>query len=128
VVEEELLTPMGVRTLSPSDPSYQGVFGCGLAHPDPYHRDLSRHQGTAYPWLIGQYCDALVNVFGPMPETVNRIRLLWQPIFDHISSEDCLNSISEMFDGNRPQLPRGCPASATAVAEAMRWLRWVIKQ
>lgn len=128
VVEEDLLTPMGMRTLAPSDPGYQGVFGCGLAHPDPYHRDLSRHHGTAYPWLIGQYCDALLNVYGPLPETVNRVRLVWQPIFDHILSEDCLNSISEMFDGNRPQLPRGCPSSALAVAEAMRWLRWVLKQ
>ncbi len=128
VVEEELLTPMGIRTLSSSDPSYQGVFGCGLDHPDQYHRDVSRHQGMAYPWLIGQYCDALLNVHGPLPETVNRVRLVWQPIFDHGFSEDCLFSISEMFDGNRPQLPRGCPASALSVAEAMRWLRWVLKQ
>lgn len=128
VVEEELLTPMGVRTLAPSDSSYQGVFGCGLAHPDQYHRDLSRHQGMAYPWLLGHYCDALLNVNGQTPETVNRIRLIWQPLFDHGFSEDCLGSITEMFDGNRPQLPRGCPASATAIAEAMRWLRWVLKQ
>lgn len=128
VVEEELLTPMGLRTLAPSDSSYQGVFGCGLAHPDQYHRDLSRHQGMTYPWLLGQYCDALVNVHGQTPETVNRVRLIWQSLFDHTFSEDCLGSISEMFDGNRPQLPRGCPASASAVAEAMRWLRWVLKQ
>jgi len=128
VVEEELLTPMGVRTLAPSDPSYQGVFGCGLAHPDAYHRDLSRHQGTAYPWFIGQYCDALLNVYGPLPETVNRVRLVWQPLFDHMLTEDCQDSISEMFDGDRPQLPRGCPCSAYAVAEGMRWLRWVLKQ
>lgn len=128
VVEEELLTPMGVRTLAPTDSSYQGVFGCGFAHPDQYHRDLSRHQGTAYPWLIGHYCDALLNVYGPLPETVNRVRLVWQPIFDHMMSEDCLGSISEMFDGNRPQLPRGGACSAYGVAEAMRWLRWVLKQ
>jgi len=128
MVEEELLTPMGVRTLAPGDASYQGVFGCGLAHPDQYHRDLSRHQGMAYPWLIGQYCDALLNVQGHNPDTVNRIRLVWQPLFDHSYSEDCLGSLSEMFDGNRPQFPRGCPASAQAVAEAMRWLRWVVKQ
>ena len=128
VVEEELITPMGVRTLAPSESSYQGVFGCGLAHPDQYHRDLSRHQGMAYPWLLGQYCDALLNINGQTPDTVNRIRLIWQPLFDHTFSEDCLGSITEMFDGNRPQLPRGCPASASAVAEAMRWLRWVLKQ
>jgi 4-alpha-glucanotransferase len=127
-VEEELLTPMGVRTLSTSDPSYQGIFGCGLAHPDEYHRDLSRHQGTAYPWWLGQYCDALLNVYGSLPETVNRVRLTLQPLLDHSTEEDCLGSISEMFDGSRPQLPRGCPVSALSVAETMRWLRWIQKQ
>ncbi len=127
-VEEDLLTPMGIRTLSPSDPSYQGIFGCGLEHPDEYHRDLSRHQGTAYPWLLGQYCEALLNVFGPLPETVNRVRLSLQPLFDHVTEEDCLGSISEMFDGSRPQLPRGCPVSALSVAETMRWYRWIQKQ
>ena len=128
VVESELLTPMGIRSLEPSDPSYQGVFGCGLAHPDQYHRDLSRHQGTAWPWLLGQYCDALINVFGRSPETVNRVKVAIRPMFDHFMEEDCLGSLSEMFDGNRPHIPRGCPVYSLSVAEAMRWHRWVQKQ
>ncbi len=128
IVEGELLTSMGIRSLSPSDPNYQGVFGCGFPHPDQYHRDLCRHQGTAWPWLLGQYCDALLNVYGPLPETVTRIRLLLQPLFDHFMEEDCLGSISEMFDGNRPHLPRGCPVYSLSVAELMRWHRWVSKQ
>lgn len=127
-VESELLIPMGIRSLSASDPSYQGVFGCGFEHPDRYHRDLCRHQGTGWPWLLGHYCDALINAHGRSPETANRIRLTLQPFFDHFMEEDCLGSISEMFDGNRPHLPRGCPVYSISVAEAMRWLRWVIKQ
>lgn len=128
VVESELLTPMGIRSLESSDRNYQGVFGCGLQHPDQYHRDLCRHQGTAWPWLLGQYCDAVINVFGRSEEIVNRIRLTTQPMFDHFIDEDCLGSLSEMFDGNRPHIPRGCPVYSLSVAEAMRWHRWVQKQ
>ena len=127
-MESELLTPMGIRSLDPSDPNYQGVFGCGLAHPDQYHRDLSRHQGTAWPWLLGQYCDALINVFGRSSDTVNRIKVAVKPMYDHFMEEDCLGSLSEMFDGNRPHIPRGCPVYSLSVAEAMRWHRWIEKQ
>lgn len=128
VVEGELLISMGIRTLSSADPSYQGVFGCGFPHPDQYHRDLCKHQGTSWPWLFGQYCDALLNVWGSNPETLARIRLLLQPLWDHFVEEDCLGSMSEMFDGDRPHIPRGCPVYSLSVAEAMRWMRWVEKQ
>lgn len=128
VVESELLTSMGVRSLEPSDPNYQGLFGCGLAHPDQYHRDLCRHQGTAWTWMLGQYCDALLNVHGRSEEMINLIKLTIQPLFDHFMEEDCLGSLSEMFDGNRPHIPRGCPVYSLSVAEAMRWHRWVMKQ
>ena len=80
---------MGIRSLESSDKNYQGVFGCGLQHPDQYHRDLCRHQGTAWPWLLGQYCDAVINVFGRSEEIVNRIKLTTQPMFDHFIDEDC---------------------------------------
>lgn len=128
VVERELLISMGIRSLSSADPNYQGVFGCGFPHPDQYHRDLCKHQGTSWPWLLGQYCDALLNVYGSLPETLARIRITLQPLWDHFLEEDCLGSMSEMFDGNRPHLPRGCPVYSLSVAEAMRWLRWVEKQ
>lgn len=128
MVEQELLTPMGIRTLASSDHNYQGVFGCGLTHPDQYHRDLSRHQGMVYPWLLGHYCDALVNIYGPLPETVNRIKITLQPLFEHFLQEEALGGISEMFDGSRPHLHRGCPESSLSVAELMRWYRWVAKQ
>lgn len=123
-IEAELLTPMGIRTVSATDPAYQGTYGCGFSHADQYHRDLSYHQGMAWPWLLGAYCDALINVFGLLPETTARINLVMQPLSMHVVEEAGLGSISEIFDGSRPHLPRGCIAQAWSVAEAMRFLSW----
>lgn len=128
VAEAQLLTPQGLRTLAPNDPGYQGIFGCGFSHADQYHRDLSYHNGTAWPWLLGMYCDAILNVYGSTPETTSRIGLILQPLLTHLNDEACLGSISEIFDGNRPHLPRGCLAHALAVSETMRWLNWQIRR
>ncbi len=127
-VEVELFTPMGLRTLAPADPSYQSMYGCGFTHADQYHRDLSYHQGTAWPWLLGPYCDALVNVFGSTAETKTRISLIIQPLLAHMTEDGCLGSISEIFDGARPHAARGAIAQALSVAEIMRWYAWQVKQ
>jgi predicted glycogen debranching enzyme len=127
-IEAELLTPQGIRSLAPTDPGYQGVYGCGFSHADQYHRDLSYHNGTAWPWLLGAYCDALVNVYGLLPETTGRIGLILQPLLAHLVDETMLGSIAEIFDGSRPHLPRGCTAHALAVAETMRWLNWQLRR
>ncbi|MBS1997469.1 MAG: glycogen debranching enzyme family protein [Cyanobacteria bacterium SZAS LIN-2] len=127
-VESALLTPVGVRTLAPDDSQYQGYYGCGFQHADRYHRDLSYHQGTAWTWLTGAYVEALVNVYGSTPETASRVKLLLQPLTAHLLEEGCLGSMSEIFDGSRPHLARGCPAQAAAVAAAMRWVGWQVRQ
>jgi 4-alpha-glucanotransferase len=127
-VEAELLTPQGMRSLAPTDPGYQGAFGCGFSHADQYHRDLSYHNGMGWPWLLGAYCDALVNVYGVLPETTSRIALILQPLTAHMIDEAGLGSISEIFDGSRPHLPRGCFAHALAMAETMRWLNWQLRR
>ncbi|MBP6351427.1 MAG: glycogen debranching enzyme family protein [Candidatus Obscuribacter sp.] len=127
-VETQLLTPMGVRTLSMEDSQYQSSYGCGFDHADQYHRDLSYHQGTAWTWLLGSYIEALINVYGPVPDTINRVRLLLNPLLEHFTEESLLGGISEIFDGGRPHLPRGCPNHAQAVAECMRWQNWLLKQ
>ncbi|CAN5364382.1 amylo-alpha-1,6-glucosidase [soil metagenome] len=123
-IESELLTPMGVRTLAATDSAYQNTYGCGFSHADQYHRDLSYHQGMAWPWFLGAYCDALINVFGLLPETTARINLVMQPLLSHLVEEAGLGSISEIFDGSRPHLPRGSIAQAWSVAEVMRFLSW----
>lgn len=123
-IESELLTAMGVRTLASTDPAYQSTYGCGFSHADQYHRDLSYHQGVAWPWFLGAYCDALINVFGLLPETTARINLVMQPLLSHLVEEAGVGSISEIFDGSRPHLPRGSIAQAWSVAEVMRFLSW----
>jgi 4-alpha-glucanotransferase len=127
LIENELLTPLGVRSLSPTDPSYQSRYGCGFSRADQYHRDLSYHQGTAWSWLMGSYCDALINVHGSSPETFAKVRILLQPLLNHLLDEGCIGSISEIFDGTTPQTPRGCVAHSMAVAETMRILAWVLR-
>jgi predicted glycogen debranching enzyme len=127
-IEAELVTPQGLRSLAPDDPGYQSIFGCGFAHADQYHRDLSYHNGMAWPWLLGAYCDAILNVFGADADTSSRIGLILQPLLAHLTDEACLGSISEIFDGSRPHLPRGAYASALAVAESTRWLNWHIRR
>jgi predicted glycogen debranching enzyme len=128
IVESVLVTPMGVRTLSPSDSQYQGSYGCGFQHADRYHRDLSYHQGTAWTWLTGTYIEALINVFGSGEDTVARVKLLLQPLTAHLTEEACLGSMSEIFDGSRPHLAKGCPAHAAATAACMRWVGWQLRQ
>ena len=127
-VESVLVTPMGVRTLSPDDLQYQGIYGCGFQHADRYHRDLSYHQGTAWTWLTGCYIEALINAYGRGPETIGRVKLLLQPLTAHLMEEGCLGSMAEIFDGSRPHLAKGCPAHAAAVAACMRWTGWQLRQ
>ncbi|MBX9941012.1 MAG: amylo-alpha-1,6-glucosidase [Candidatus Obscuribacterales bacterium] len=127
-IENELITPMGIRTLSPTDAQYQGLYGCGFEHADQYHRDLSYHQGTAWPFLLGFYCDALLNVYGPLPETKSRIKIILSPLLEHLGQESLVGGVSEIFDGARPHLARGCPAYALSTAELMRWQTWLSRQ
>src|SRR5579875_838096 len=127
LIDQELLTPVGLRSLSPTDPSYQGRYGCGFSRADQYHRGLSCHQGCVFPWLLGPYCDALMNVHGPLPETQAKVRILLQPLLNHLMNEACLGSISEIFDGDSPHAPQGCVADAMAVGETMRVLARVLR-
>ncbi len=124
VVERELLTDFGLRTLSPSDRQYRGRYeGGGL------ERDSAYHQGTVWPWLIGPFVTAYVRVHGEGQEDAPEDRLdareqagIWLRGFrDHLR-EAGLGSISEIFDGDEPHTPRGCTAQAWSVAEVLRAL------
>ncbi|MBA2447681.1 MAG: glycogen debranching enzyme family protein [Chloroflexi bacterium] len=115
VVRDHLLTPYGLRTLAPGHPAYTGRY-VG----DAYHRDAVYHQGTVWPWLLGAYVDALLNVHGPTPETLTEVRDLLQPLPRHLEQDACLGSVSEIFDGDAPHTPRGCVAQAWSVAELLR--------
>ena len=113
VIERELLTPRGLRTLSPSDPNYIGRYEGG-----PVTRDGAYHQGTVWPWLMGPYITASVRTFGT--NAGRRFAATWLENFQQHLHEACLGQVSEIFDGDAPHMPRGCVAQAWSVAELLR--------
>jgi glycogen debranching enzyme len=113
VIERELLTPRGLRTLSPSDADYIGRY-----EGDPGSRDGAYHQGTVWPWLIGPYITAYVKTFGR--KAGRKFAAIWLEKFHEHLHEACLGQVSEIFDGDAPHRPRGCVAQAWSVAELLR--------
>ena len=113
VVTRELLTPYGLRTLSPRDPRYAGRY-----EGDMRRRDGSYHQGTVWPWLMGPYIDALITVHGRSEAVFAQARGLLRPLLDNQSGG--INTIPEVFDGDSPQRPGGCISQAWSVAEVQR--------
>jgi predicted glycogen debranching enzyme len=113
-VADELLTPVGLRTLSPRDPDYKPrYFG------DLRARDAAYHQGTVWPWLIGPFVDAWLLT---RPQDIEGARELLVPLLHHVTGAACVGSISEIFDAQPPYTPRGCFAQAWSVAELARAL------
>ena len=109
VVERELLTPYGLRTLSTRDPQYRGQ-----CTGDPAHRDGAYHQGTVWPWLLGAYCDALRFVHPAFD-----LATLIAPL-EGFRDNRGVGQVPEIFDGDAPHEPRGCIAQAWSVAELIR--------
>ena len=117
VVERELLTPMGLRTLARGDPSYRGRYEGGVSG-----RDAAYHQGTVWPWLIGPFVDAWLRVHGD--DTAQREaarRRFLAPLLDHLAVAG-LGHVSEIADGDAPHAPRGCPFQAWSLGELIRSL------
>lgn len=112
-VERHLLTPRGLRTLSPEDPNYIGRYAG-----DPGMRDAAYHQGTVWPWLMGHYISAYVKTFGQ--EVGRKFAVEWLTNFQDHLEEACFGQASEIFDGDAPHAPRGCVAQAWSVAELLR--------
>jgi predicted glycogen debranching enzyme len=116
VVEQQLLTPYGLRTLNQQDPNYKGRYEGG-----PYQRDSAYHQGTVWPWLMGPYISAYLKVRGNTESTRLYVRELLRPLEEHFN-EGCLGQISEIYDGSVPQYERGCFAQAWSVGQIMQVL------
>jgi predicted glycogen debranching enzyme len=111
-VTDELLTPLGLRTLSPRHPDYKArYFG------DLRTRDAAYHQGTVWPWLIGPFIDAW---FAVHPHDADTARALITPLLQHVTNGACIGSVSEICDAESPFTPRGCVAQAWSVAELAR--------
>jgi predicted glycogen debranching enzyme len=110
-VTRSLLTPLGLRSLSPDHPDYRPTY-----HGDLRTRDAAYHQGTVWSWLIGPYIDAYLRVH---PSGHQAARELLGGLVAHLG-EACVGSISEVFDAEPPFTPRGCVAQAWGVAELLR--------
>jgi glycogen debranching enzyme len=113
-VRDELLTPLGLRTLSPHDPAYVGCGGGNVVE-----RDRAQYNGSAHPWLLGPYITALFRVLGRGPAVRQTADELLQGPLEYLGGEG-LGQICELFDGDVPHCRGGAPASAPAVGEILR--------
>ncbi|MEO8762889.1 MAG: amylo-alpha-1,6-glucosidase [Ginsengibacter sp.] len=115
VVEENLYTPVGLKSLPKSDSHYTPVYAG-----DAWHRDSSYHEGTAWSWLLGPYVDAIIKVNGD--EAIDEAQKVIDDFKYHLN-EGCIGSVSEIFDADPPHHPRGCIAQAWGVAEILRVIK-----
>ena len=112
VVTKELLTPKGIRSLSPKSEGYRPYY----VGPQ-YERDLAYHQGTVWPWLLGAYLEAYLKVFGKSGAAFAERRLISmeEEMYNH-----CIGTIPDLFDGNPPFVGRGAVSFAMNVAAILR--------
>lgn len=110
VCARKLLTPHGLRSLTPDHPEYAPVYGG-----DAVKRDSKYHQGTVWGWLIGAFVEAHYKVY----QNAEVARSFLAP-FEHHLRQGCVGSIAEIFDAEPPFYPRGAVAQAWSVAEVLR--------
>lgn len=113
VVEENLYTAVGLKSLPKSDVHYIPVYGG-----DAWHRDSSYHEGTVWSWLLGAYIDAVMKVEKKPAKAKKIIHA-----FKYHLNEGCIGQVSEIFDADEPHHPRGCVAQAWGVAEVLRVMK-----
>ena len=113
IIQEQLYTPVGLRSLPQTSPGYVHEYGG-----DAYRRDSAYHQGTVWSWLLGPYIDALVKSGFPQ----NEIKKVIDDFSYHLN-EGCFGSVSEIFDADPPHHPRGCVAQAWGVGEILRAIK-----
>ena len=111
----ELLTPKGIRSLSPKSYAYRPVY-VG----NPYEREISMHQGPARPWLFGFYADAYLKIFGTLGTAFIERMLIG---YEEELTEGCIGSLSELYDANPPYIGRGAVSTAKNVGEILRTIK-----
>jgi predicted glycogen debranching enzyme len=110
-VQKDLLTPVGLRTLEPKDPTYQPRFEGGVAQ-----RDGAYHQGTVWPWLIGPFVAAYLYAYGESDQALKFCRQILNR-FEPELTACCLGSLSEVYDADPPHRSGGCPAQLWSIAQ-----------
>jgi predicted glycogen debranching enzyme len=120
-VETRLLTPIGLRSLSPGDIAYAPAYEGG-----PAERDAVYHQGTVWPWLIGPFVDAWMHVRGNTAAARREARARFlRPLLLHLDDAG-LGHVSEIADAEAPFAPKGCPFQAWSLGELIRLDREVL--
>lgn len=114
VVQRDLLTPVGLRTLARGEPGYRGRYSG-----PQYVRDEAYHNGTIWPWPLGAFLSAYLRVNGSTETAKEQCRQWLRPLIDHME-ENCLGQIAEIFEADEPHRPVGCCAQAWSVAETLR--------
>ncbi len=114
VVTRELLTPKGLRTLSPKSYGYRPNY---IGSPE--EREFALHNGPVRPWLMGFYADAYLKVFGRSGVSYLDRMMIG---FEEDMSNGCIGSLSQLYDGNPPYTNRGAISHATNIAEVLRTL------
>ncbi len=112
VADKELVTPRGLRTLSPGNKFYKGIYSGNQVS-----RDNAYHQGTVWPWLLGPFCEGWLKVYGQ--QGVNKIRNLVFGL-EECMGEHGITTLSEIHDGDPPHAPRGAISQAWSVGEVLR--------
>jgi predicted glycogen debranching enzyme len=121
-VRARLLTPVGLRTLEPSDPGYRRRFEGSLRE-----RDAAYHNGTVWPWLIGPYCEAVLRVGGFSEAAKEEVRAVLAPLIaefmERRTTPGPVRQVAEIYDAEPVEgvrRPEGCIAQAWSVAELLR--------
>jgi glycogen debranching enzyme len=113
--EQELLTPLGLRSLAPGEPGYTPRYEGAVRE-----RDAAYHQGTVWPWLLGPFVEAWVRVRGSAASAKQEARGRFiLPLLAQIESEG-LGHLCEIADAEPPHARRGCPFQAWSLGEVLR--------
>jgi predicted glycogen debranching enzyme len=113
VVQRELRTPCGLRSLAPSDPAYRGRYDG-----DPHSRDSAYHQGTVWPWLLGPFLRAYLQA-NNHSQTARVQAEQWLAALKAYVESSGVGQVPEVFDGDAPHRAGGCMAQAWSIAELL---------
>ncbi len=122
-VTDELYTPYGLRTLNPGHSDFKPVY-----EGDNWNRDHAYHQGTVWPFLLGEYFAAYIEVHGNTKKTKNYILDQLDTLKHHFYHENCLYGVSEIFDGENPGEGRGTIQQAWSAGALIKSLSLVDSQ
>lgn len=115
LVENRLLTPVGLRTLSLEDRSFRPRYAGSAVE-----RSGARHQGSVFPWLLGAYVDAVFRVHGRTDRAYGRAEACLETLLGEHLREGCVGQVAELFHGAAPHTPQGLFAHAPALGELIR--------